>query len=109
MNRARKRRSILIERSPDRMSEVFGLLLFRRIISGGLFGRYLDMGVSRDKLVGQRHALDDLDALGEGSIVFHGVHRKKAVDAAQTEPMNDVGHQLLESRVLDPGDTFGAL
>ena len=28
---------------------------------------------------------------------------------AQTEPMDHVGHQLLESRVLDAGNAFGAL
>src|ERR1700722_11201276 len=108
MDQGSKPRSILIERPPNRMSEVFRLLLFRRIISGGLFGRYLDMSVSRDKLVGQRHALDDLDALGDERVVFHVAHRDEAVDAAQTKPMNDVGHQLLEPCVLDAGNAFGS-
>ena len=89
------------------MSEVFRLLLFRRIISGGFFGRYLDMGVGRHKLIGQRHALDNLDALGDERVMFHVAHRDEAVDAAQTEPMNDVGHQLLEPGVLNAGDAFG--
>ena len=79
----RRRRSAATERppSPDlhghvrRVINIFrargrpglprscGSARLRRVVAGGLLGLHLDLRVGRDQLVGDRHALDDLDAL----------------------------------------------
>jgi hypothetical protein len=36
-------------------------------------------------------------------------HAEHAVDLLDAEPMQDIGHQGLESHVLDPGDALSSL
>ena len=93
----------------DRIGQVLRLRRLRRVIAGGLLGRDFHMGVGGNQLVWNRHAFDDLDALADQRIIFHVAHRDEPVDAPQTEPMDRVRHQLLEARVLNAGDAFGAL
>ena len=81
----------------------------RREIAGGLLAVHLDLRVERDQPVGDRHLLDDLDALRAQRVVLHVRHRHPAVDAADAEPVEDVRHQLLEAHVLHAGDAFGAV
>ena len=80
-----------------------------REVAGRLLGLHLDLRVGGNQLVRDRHALDDLDALGVDRVVLHVAHRNEAVDAVDAEPVDHVGHQLLEARVLHAGDAFGAL
>ncbi|CCD99338.1 hypothetical protein BRAS3809_2590011 [Bradyrhizobium sp. STM 3809] len=102
-------RSVLLERAADGVAKLLRLLRLQREIAGGLLRRDLDMGVGRDQLVGDRHALDDVDALADQRIVFHVAHRDEAVDPLDAEPVDDIRHQLLETRILHAGDAFGAL
>ena len=67
------------------------------------------MRVGGHQIVGNWHALDDLDALAGQRIVLHVAHGNEAVDALQAEPVHHVRHQLLEPGILHAGDTFGAL
>src|ERR1700737_3278035 len=67
------------------------------------------MRVGRDQIVGDRYALDNLDTLPSQRIVLHVAHRDETVDAGEAEPVNDIRHQLLETGILNPCDTFGAL
>ena len=67
------------------------------------------MRVGRHEVIGDRHALDDFDALAGQRIVLHVAHGNEAVDPLQAEPVHDIRHQLLESGVLHAGDAFGAL
>ena len=67
------------------------------------------MGVGRHQIVGDRDALDDLDALAGQRVVLHVAHGNEAVDPLQAEPVDHVRHQLLEAGILHAGDAFGAL
>src|SRR3954453_1417643 len=97
-------RSVFFQRTPDNAVDV----LLRRdvggVIAGGLLRGDLDIGVGGYELGRDRHALDDVDALRGQRVVLHVAHREEAVDALQAEPVDGVGHQLLEARVLDAGD-----
>jgi hypothetical protein len=42
-------------------------------------------------------------------VVLHVRHGHEPVDAADAEPVQHVGHELLEAGVLDAGHAFGAL
>src|SRR5919201_351291 len=53
-------------------------------------------------------ALADLDAGAHDRVVLHVRHRDQPVDLADAEPVQHVGHQLLEPHVLDAGDALGA-
>ena len=39
----------------------------------------------------------------------HVTHRDHVVDFLDTEPVEDIGHQRLESHILDTGDKFCGL
>src|SRR5215207_4615935 len=78
-------------------------------IPGGLLRGDLDLRVERHEAVGDRHLLDDLDALRPRGLMFDVRHRHPAIDAADAEPVEDVRHQLLKAHVLHAGDTFGAV
>ena len=80
-----------------------------RVVARRLLGRDLHLRIGGHQLVGQRHALDDLDALRDERVVFHVAHRDQAIDARDAQPMHDVRHQLLEARVLHAGHAFRAL
>ncbi len=54
------------------------------------------------------HALDHFDALLHEGPVLHVAHRGPAVDARDPEPMEHIGHQLLEAHVLHARHAFGA-
>src|SRR5690242_12483848 len=81
----------------------------RREIARCLLGRDLDRRVERHQPVRDRDLLDDLDALRGQRTVFEVRHRDPAVDAADPEPMKDIGHQLLKAHILDAGNAFGAV
>src|SRR6185312_9629985 len=55
--------SILLQRTADGVGQAFGALRLDREIAGRLLRRDLDVGIRRDQLVRDRHALDDIDAL----------------------------------------------
>src|SRR5215469_14957580 len=80
----------------------------RREIAGGLLGLDLDRRIERNEALRDRDLLPDRDTLGGERVPLEVGHRHPAIDAADAEPMEDVGHQLLESHVLHAGDTFGA-
>src|SRR6476646_1278706 len=62
-------RSIFFERTADRVLRIF--LRLWRVVTRGLLGRDFNMRVGRDHVVGDRHALDDLDALAGQCVVLH--------------------------------------
>mmetsp|Transcript_15028 Transcript_15028/g.35429 ORF Transcript_15028/g.35429 Transcript_15028/m.35429 type:complete len:298 (-) Transcript_15028:633-1526(-) len=67
------------------------------------------MGVGGNELVGDGDALNDLDArLGDG-VVLHVTHRYQLVDLSDAQPVQRVGHQLLESHVFNARHTRGAM
>src|ERR1017187_4332833 len=101
--------SILVQRPLDGIGQVLRLRQFRRVIAGRLLSRDLDMGVGRHEFVGNRDALHNLDALLDECVIFHVTHRNEAVDPPQPEPVDNVRHELLETRVLYAGHTFGSL
>ncbi|MFO1312405.1 MAG: hypothetical protein U1F41_10130 [Burkholderiales bacterium] len=52
--------------------------------------------------------LAHLDARAGDCVVLHVAHRHEAMDAAHAEPVQHVGHQLLEAHVLHARDALGA-
>src|SRR5439155_24124942 len=76
-------------------------------IPGRLLCRDLDLSVDRHQPFRQFELLDHLDASGARRLVLDIRHRHPAVDAGDAEPMEDIGHQLLEAHVLDAGDALG--
>src|SRR5246127_2086685 len=101
--------SILFQRAPDGVGQILRLRRLGRIIAGRLLGRDLDMRVSRMESVRDRYPLDDVDALASQRVMFHVAHRQEAIDPLQAEPVDHVGHQLLEARVLHARDALRAL
>src|SRR5262249_10139096 len=101
--------SELVERAADRRRQVLRLNRRARVVARRLLGRHLDLGVRRNELVRDRDALDDLDAVYDQRLVFHVAHGSEAIDAGDAEPVQHVGHELLEARVLHAGDAFRAL
>ncbi len=67
------------------------------------------MSVGRYQLVGDGNPLHDLDALGFQRVMLHVAHGNKAVEPPQAEPMDRIGHQLLEPGVLHARYAFSAL
>ena len=67
------------------------------------------MRVVRDELGGDRDLPIDGDPLGQDRVALHVAHRHEALDAPDPEPVQHVGHELLETHVLDAGHAFGAL
>src|ERR1700733_6366810 len=80
----------------------------RREIARCLFRVHLDRGIVGHQILGDCDLLADRDALGGERLVLHVRHRYPAIDAVDAEPVEHVGHQLLEAHVLHPGDAFGA-
>ena len=77
-------------------------------VAGGHLGVDLDPRVGRDQVVGDVDPLADLDARAGDGVVLHVAHRDQAVDLADAQPVQHVGHQLLEAHVLHAGHAFGA-
>ena len=94
---------------PLATSPLRGSGALRRVVAGGLLGIHLHARVRGNEVVRNRHLLDHGDALGRERVVLHVAHRRPAVDARDAEPMEDVGHELLEAHVLHAGHAFGAL
>src|SRR5258708_4693080 len=78
-------------------------------VAGRLLGIHLDHRLRRDEVVRDLDALDDFDAAVDDRFELDAAHRDEAVDAGDAEPVQHVGHQLLEAHVLHAGDAFGAL
>src|SRR5215471_12317375 len=101
------RRSEILERAADRIGEV--RRRFWRVITGGPLGVDLHMSVGWHQFPGNWNPLYDLDALRHQRVIFHVAHGHEAIKPPHAEPMDRIGHQLLESGILYPGNTFGAL
>src|SRR5215831_1379357 len=67
------------------------------------------MGIGRYQLVWDWNSFHDFNALGLQCIMLHVAHGNEAVEPPQAEPMDRIGHQLLEPGVLHSGYAFGAL
>src|SRR3984957_2088871 len=100
---------ILFKRTADRIEEFVRWCGLGAVIAGSLLRGPLHMRIGRDKIVGNRNAFDDLDALARQRIVFHVAHGDETVDALEAEPVDHIRHQLLEACVLHAGHAFGAL
>ena len=79
-----------------------------REVAGRHLGVDLDPRVGRNQRVRNVHPLADLDARAGDGVVLHVAHRHQAVDLADAQPVQHVGHQLLEAHVLHAGHAFGA-
>ena len=77
-------------------------------IPGGDLGLDLDLGIGRHQLVGDLHPLADLDATAGDRVVLVVAHAHQAVDLADAQPVQHIGHQLLKTHVLHPRHTLGA-
>src|SRR6516225_5850234 len=100
--------SVFFKRPADRIDYILRLYRLGAIVTGGLLGCNFHMCVGRDQIVGDWNALDDLDALARQRVVFHVAHGDEAIDALETEPVDYIRHQLLETRILNARHTFGA-
>src|SRR3984893_16961258 len=80
----------------------------RREIAGSLLRLDLDRSVERHQPIRDRDLLDHLDPLRLERVVLQVRHRDPAVDAADSEPVEDIRHQLLKPHVLHACDAFGA-
>ena len=52
--------------------------------------------------------LQNRDSTGHDRVVFHIAHADHVVDLLDAEPVQDVGHEGLETHVFDSGDDFSA-
>mmetsp|Transcript_51127 Transcript_51127/g.122994 ORF Transcript_51127/g.122994 Transcript_51127/m.122994 type:complete len:429 (-) Transcript_51127:1632-2918(-) len=59
----------------------------------------LDLSILGDHVRRDLHPLDDLDASGSDRIMLHVTHGDEPVNLRHTEPVQDVWHENLESRV----------
>src|SRR6202022_675112 len=73
-----------------------------------LLGRHFDRRVEGHQSIRNRELLHHLDPLGLERITLAVRHRHPAIDPADAEPVENVGHQLLKAHVLHPCDAFGA-
>src|SRR6266481_4313358 len=73
-----------------------------------LLCRHFDRRIEGHQSIGNRQLLYHLDPLGLECIALVVRHRHPAIDPADAEPVEDVGHQLLKAHVLYAGDAFGA-
>jgi hypothetical protein len=48
------------------------------------------------------------DSLGNDCIMFHVAHTQHSIYLLDTQPMENIGHQSLESHILHTGDIFGS-
>src|SRR6202040_2696012 len=101
--------SIFVEGSPERIQQILRFRRLGRVVACGFLRGDLDVSIGRNELVRKGHTLHDIDALTDQRIVFHVAHGYEPIDTPQTEPVDHVGHELLEPRVLDAGDAFRAL
>src|SRR6185295_17143109 len=62
-----------------------------------------------DELVRNRNAFDNFNALPGQRLVFHVAHRDETIDAGDSEPVDHIGHELLEPRILHAGHAFRPL
>src|SRR4029077_10219361 len=69
-----RRSPSLVETPPLGLGELRRRGLLGREVAGGLLGIHLDLGVSGYEIVGDRHLLDDLDALLPQRIGLHVAH-----------------------------------
>src|SRR2546423_2871755 len=97
----------LVEASPHRAG-IIAARAFAGKISGGELGLNLHARVRRNHVIGQRYAFVDGDTLAKERVALTAAHRGEAMDAGDAEPMQHVGHQLLEAHVAHSGDAFGA-
>src|SRR5688572_12829399 len=68
----------------------------------------LDARVGGYQRIRNLHALADFDAAAGDGAVLVVAHADEAMDLADAEPVQHVGHQFLEAHVLHAGDAFGA-
>lgn len=71
-------------------------------------GLHLDLGIWGDQLIGDLAALQDLDASIHNRVVLHVGHGHEPVNFGDAEPVQHIGHQGLETHVLDTGHILGA-
>ena len=64
-------------------------------------GGDLDLGIFRNHLRRDFYSVDDLDAGLDDGVVLHVAHADEVVDLRDAQPVQDVGHQRLESRILN--------
>src|SRR5262249_7098478 len=83
--------------------------IFWRVIACRLLRFELDPRVGWNEPGRDGHTFADLDSGFDDRVKFHVRHRNEAIDPVDTEPVQHVGHQLLEARILDARDAFGAL
>lgn len=69
----------------------------------------LDSRVRRNKLIRNRHALVDGDALLDNGVVLHVAHTQHAVNLGDAQKVQNIGHEELEPHVLDTCNVLGSL
>src|SRR5215213_6483721 len=81
---------------------------FGGVVAGRLLGFDLDLSIRRHQFGRNRHPLHHLDAGAGDGIVLHVRHGHEPVDALDAEPVQHVGHELLEASILHARHAFGA-
>ena len=76
-------------------------------VSGGNFGAEFHPGGVGDEIIGERNAVDDLDARIDNGLVLLVGHGHQVVDTLEANPMEGIGHHFLKTSITDTGDGFG--
>src|SRR5689334_21763443 len=102
-------RILFLQKASLARLELSGIGLALGEIAGGLLGVDFDPGLAANEPLRDLDPLDHLDAALHERLELRVAHGDEAVDARDAQPMQHVGHQLLEAHVLQAGDAFGAL
>lgn len=68
----------------------------------------LNTAVGRDEFLRNRNPLVDWNALFNDSIVLHVGHAKHSVNLGNAEPMEDIGHESLESHIFHASNVLSS-
>src|SRR5215467_415460 len=100
---------LLVERAAKRARKAIRICRLRGVVAGGFLRRNLDLRVAGNEVIRQGYPLHDFNSLTDKRVVFHVAHRYQPINARYSEPMQGVGHQLLETGILNPRHAFGPL
>src|SRR6266481_2177052 len=98
----------LVEGTAFRTAQLSSIRGSRRVeIPCRLLCRHFNRRIEGHQSIRNRELLHHLNPLGLERIALAVRHRHPAIDPADAEPVENVGHQLLKAHVLHTGDAFG--
>ncbi len=84
-------------------------MIYALVVAVEDFRRDLYLGVLGYHLRRNLDAVHDLDAALDDGVVLHVAHADEVVDLRDAEPVQDVGHQGLKTRILNTSNTLSAV